>query len=182
MFSTFLIPELWHQRHLCLVCCIPRAFGWKIIHRDQDISWESCSAVVQGKHSQKLTCRMHYLMLLHCAAFHNTCHTCVCIVESPGIRGEGFSHVPQILGWVQQRSWLHGLLVQVTILPSTSFCFHLILDWCSICRLTIWCSLSFLLLHLFSFFWHQFFFSHSIWYWDCRLVCFLSLQCFFKYK
>lgn len=64
-------------------------------------------------------------MLANYASFHNTCHVCVCILESPGIRGEGFSDVPQILGWVQQRSWLHGLLVQVTLLPLYVLCFYL---------------------------------------------------------
>lgn len=124
MFVLIIYPEFWHQWHLCLVRCIPRAFGWKIIHRDQGVSWESCSAVVQGKHSRKLSsslqrksCRVHFLQY---ASFHNTCHACVCILESPGIRGEGFSDVPQILGRVQQRSWLHGLLVQVTLLPFMS--------------------------------------------------------------
>lgn len=55
LFILIIYPEFWHQWHLCLVCCIPGAFGWKIIHRDQSVSWESCSAVVQGKCSHTLS-------------------------------------------------------------------------------------------------------------------------------
>lgn len=36
--------------------------------------------------------------------------------ESAGVGGEGVGDVPQILGRVQQRGRLHGLLVQVTVL------------------------------------------------------------------
>lgn len=64
--------------------------------------------------SQRKTCIVHFLSFLHHDSF---CKILVCILESPGVRGEGFGDVPQILGWVQQRSWLHGLLVQVTLLP-----------------------------------------------------------------
>lgn len=120
----FIYPDFLHQWHLCLVRCIPRAFGWKIIHRDQGVSWESCPAVVQSKHLQKPLVKKNvciFFLFLNYGCYHNSCHACVCISESAGIRGEGFSNVPQILGRVQQRSRLHGLLVQVTLLPSMFF-------------------------------------------------------------
>lgn len=59
--------------------------------------------------------QIHYLLLR--VSTINSFLACMCIVESPGIRREGVSDVPQILGRVQQRGWLHGLLVQVTSLP-----------------------------------------------------------------
>lgn len=49
MIVVIVDPDFWHQWHLCLVRSLPRAFGWKIIHRDQGVSWESCAAVVQGE-------------------------------------------------------------------------------------------------------------------------------------
>lgn len=70
---------------------------------------------------QRKTCCVHFFKFLNYGCYHNSCHACVCISESAGIRGEGFSNVPQILGRVQQRSRLHGLLVQVTLLPSLFF-------------------------------------------------------------
>lgn len=51
----YIYPDFWHQWYLCPVRRIPRAFGWKIIHRDQGVSWESCAAVVQSKLSQSAT-------------------------------------------------------------------------------------------------------------------------------
>lgn len=109
-------PDSWYQWHLCLVRSIPGAFRWKIIHRDQGVSWESCAAVVQGE--DPLLAIGEKLNVLH-TFFFVWCKKCcasLCISESVGVGGEGIGDVPQILGRVQQRRRLHGLLVQVTIL------------------------------------------------------------------
>lgn len=109
--TAFIYPEFWEQWHLCLVRCIPRAFGWKIVHRDKGVSWESCPTVIQSKHS--LTSCGYFLFNMKNISVQNSCP--VCVTESARFRGKGFKYVSQILGWVQQRSWLHGLLVQVTL-------------------------------------------------------------------
>lgn len=109
--AAFIYPEFWEQWHLCLVRCIPRAFGWKIVHRDKGVSWESCPTVIQSKHL--LTSCDYFLINMKNIRAQNSCPFCV--TESARFRGKSFKYVSQILGWVQQRSWLHGLLVQVRL-------------------------------------------------------------------
>lgn len=122
-FVIVIYLDFWHQWHLCLVRCIPGASGRKTVHRDQRVSGKSCPAVVQSKHfgKEKLdVCSFSFIFKFLDGGSCTSLHACVYISESVGVGGEGFSHVPQILGRVQQRSRLHGLLVQVTVLPFLS--------------------------------------------------------------
>lgn len=93
---------------------VPGAFGREVIHGDQGVSRESRAAVVQGEDSWRGVGEEQNVLFLF---FHVECkNRCASLrlSESVGVGGEGVGDVPQILGRVQQRGRLYGLLVQVT--------------------------------------------------------------------